>query len=80
MREEIIRLGGEFLFNEKVIDFEIKDRKVEKVITDKREIKANVVVLSIGHSARDTFYKLFQRKRYESFPIAQSQILKGIIN
>lgn len=61
MREEIIRLGGEFLFNEKVIDFEIKDRKIEKVITDKREIKANVVVLSIGHSARDTFYKLFQR-------------------
>ncbi len=61
MREEIIRLGGEFLFNEKVIDFEIKDGKIEKIITDKRDIETNIVVLAIGHSARETFYKLYER-------------------
>lgn len=61
MREEITRLGGEFLFNEKVIDFEIENGKIEKVITDKRSIETKVVVLAIGHSARDTFYKLYEK-------------------
>ena len=61
MREEIIRLGGEFLFNEKVIDFEIENGKIAKVITDKRDIETNIVVLAIGHSARETFYKLHER-------------------
>ena len=61
IREEIIRLGGEFLFNEKVIDFEIENKKIKAVITDKRVINTEIVVLAIGHSARDTFYKLYER-------------------
>ena len=62
IREEIIRLGGEICFNEKVIDFEIKDGKIQEIITDKRKIRTDIVVLAIGHSARDTFYKLYERK------------------
>lgn len=62
MREEIIRLGGKFLFDEKVLDFNIKNYKIEEIITDKRVIKTNIVVLAIGHSARDTFYKLYEKE------------------
>lgn len=62
MREEIIKLGGEFFFNEKVIDFEIRNDKIEEIVTNKRKIKTDIVVLAIGHSARDTFYKLYEKK------------------
>ena len=61
MREEIISLGGEFLFNEKVIDFDIVDDKIIGIVTDKQKIETDTVVLAIGHSARDTFYKLYER-------------------
>lgn len=61
MREEIINLGGEFLFNEKVIDFEIEDSTIKKVITNKRTIETDTVILAIGHSARDTFEKLYEK-------------------
>lgn len=61
MREKIIELGGEFLFDEKVIDFNIENGKISEVVTDKQIIKADVVVLAIGHSARDTFYKLYEK-------------------
>ena len=61
MREEIIRLGGKFLFNEKVIDFAIEDGRITEVITDKQSIKTDIAVLAIGHSARDTFYKLYEK-------------------
>ncbi len=61
MREEIIKLGGKFLFNEKVIDFIIEDGTIAEIITDKQSIGTNTVVLAIGHSARDTFYKLYEK-------------------
>ena len=65
MREEIISLGGEVLFNTKVIDFEINtnEQKIEAVITeDGNSIKTNNVILAIGHSARSTFEKLLEKK------------------
>lgn len=58
MREEIIRLGGTFLFNEKVTDFEIEDGVLKAVICSKR-IETDTVILAIGHSSRDTFEKLY---------------------
>lgn len=61
MREEIIKLGGEFLFNEKVIDFEIEQNNIRKIITNKREIETDTVILAIGHSARETFEKLYEK-------------------
>ena len=60
IREEIIKLGGEFLFNEKVTDFEIEDNKIKSVICS-RKIETDTVILAIGHSARDTFEKLYEK-------------------
>lgn len=60
MRNEIIKLGGEFLFNEKVTDFEFENSKVTAVICSKR-IETDTVILAIGHSARLTFEKLYEK-------------------
>ena len=60
MRNEIIKLGGEFLFNEKVTDFEFENLKVTAVICSKR-IETDTVILAIGHSARSTFEKLYEK-------------------
>lgn len=64
IRKYIISKGGKFLFNEKVIDFEIEDSKLTKIITDKRKLEADTAVLAIGHSARDTFEKLYEKNLY----------------
>ena len=107
MRNEIISLGGEFIFSEKVVDFEfvednpsyilksnnenventeiqeendfqenykdkgknnikIKDKsnskKIKSVICQSgRKIETDAVILAIGHSARDTFEKLYKK-------------------
>ncbi len=60
IREEIKRLGGAFYFNEKVIDFEFKNKKIKKVICESgKAFETDSVILAIGHSARDTFEKLY---------------------
>ncbi len=65
MRREIERLGGAVLFNTKAVDFVIRENKICGVITDKNTtIDTNVVVLAVGHSARDTFQKLYERGVY----------------
>ena len=61
MREKYIRLGGEIAFETKVTDFSIQDGKIKAVIlSDGTVIPAEVCVLAIGHSARDTFETLAQ--------------------
>ncbi|MDF2820056.1 MAG: FAD-dependent oxidoreductase [Clostridiales bacterium] len=56
MREKIISLGGEFLFNTQVTDILTKGNKIIGVKTNTgKEISSEVVILAIGHSARDTF-------------------------
>ena len=65
MRNYIIENGGEFRFQEKVIDFEIKDGTIKSVISENlnketNKIETDAVILAIGHSARDTFKKLFE--------------------
>lgn len=61
MRDYIIKKGGEFLFNQKVVDFKFEYNKIKSVITDKREIETDTAVLAIGHSARDTFEMLYKK-------------------
>lgn len=62
MREEIIRLGGEFAFGTCLTDIRIKDNSVYAVQATKDgqdfEIPAGILVLATGHSARDTFEML----------------------
>lgn len=61
MREYIISKGGEFLFDTKVTDFEIQDNVIKAVYCNDKKIDTDVVVLAIGHSARDTFLTLFNK-------------------
>lgn len=61
MRNYIIEKGGEFLFNEKFIDFKTDGKNIKSVITSLREIETDTVVLAIGHSARDTFEMLYNK-------------------
>ena len=59
--KEIVRLGGEVLFNTKLEDVRIYDGKVVAVKTNKGELPCSVLVLALGHSARDTFSMLSSR-------------------
>ena len=62
MRNKIIEMGGTFLFNEKVIDFEINNGKVVSVVCSSgKKVETDSVILAIGHSARDTFEKLYEK-------------------
>lgn len=58
MRNEIIRLGGEVMFDSLVSDINIEDGKVVSIKVNDKIIKTDVLVLAIGHSARDTFSML----------------------
>ncbi len=58
MRNEIIRLGGEVCFESKLEDIVIKNGKVKSVRINDEYIGCSVLLLAIGHSARDTYYML----------------------
>ena len=65
MRENIIALGGEFRFEQKVEDIEIDHGQVRAVLLSTGErIAADHVVLAVGHSARDTFQMLHRAGVY----------------
>ncbi len=62
MRAEIISLGGEVRFESKVSDLLIDDGRIEGVeLADGSTIASRHVVLTPGHSARDTFRMLHAR-------------------
>lgn len=60
IRQEILRLGGNVLFNTKMEKPIIRNRKVVGVVTNKGEMQAETVILALGHSARDTFSQLME--------------------
>jgi uncharacterized FAD-dependent dehydrogenase len=76
MREEIIALGGEVRFESKVLDLLIDERDGAKEVrgvqlADGTVIASRHVVLALGHSSRDTFRMLEQRKVFmEAKPFA----------
>lgn len=63
IREKIINLGGEILFETKLIDIITKDNEIIGAVVNNNnktyEISTDNVLLCIGHSARDTFKMLF---------------------
>ena len=62
MRNEIISMGGEFWFRSKLTDMEIHQGKLQSItINEEKKVETEVLVLAIGHSARDTF-ELLKRK------------------
>ena len=65
MRANIIELGGEIRFQQKVTDFDIQDGEVRGLtINDQERIEADHVVLAVGHSARDTFQLVYDKGIY----------------
>ncbi|MFZ6648209.1 NAD(P)/FAD-dependent oxidoreductase [Undibacterium sp. TJN25] len=65
MRTNIEALGGEIRFQQKVTDIDIQDGQVRGLhVNDGDYIKADHVVLAIGHSARDTFQMVHRRGVY----------------
>ena len=63
MRNKIISLGGEFLYNTCLTDLIIKNGCITGIeVNDKEIIPCGLLVLAIGHSARDTFYVLNRNK------------------
>lgn len=62
IRDYILKRGGKFMFDTKVTDFDIQNGKLAGVICETGEaIKTDIAVLAIGHSARDTMYKLHSK-------------------
>lgn len=60
IRHEIERLGGTYLFESKLTGFEIEGNRLTKVqINDKQWLDAEVCIIAVGHSARDTFKMLY---------------------
>jgi uncharacterized protein len=72
LRETIIAAGGEVLFNTKVVDFVLDHDRIKGVITQEKErILGEGVILATGHSARDIFMLLHERKiKIEAKPFA----------
>lgn len=70
MRNDIIKYGGEVRFNTKLTDIFTKNGKVCAIeVNDNETIETDVVVLALGHSARDTFYMINDRD-FEMIPKA----------
>jgi len=63
LRTQIEGLGGEFRFEKKVTDLKIQNGIIKKVITgDGDRLEGNSVILATGHSARDIFSMLNEKK------------------
>jgi len=65
MRADIVALGGEIRFEQRVTDVLIEDQHIRGVtLASGEQIAADHVVLALGHSARDTFEMLHARGVY----------------
>jgi uncharacterized FAD-dependent dehydrogenase len=65
MRANIIALGGEIRFSARVDDVQIENGKITSLqLSDGETLACSQVVLAVGHSARDTFQMLYDRKVY----------------
>ncbi|MEY8337317.1 FAD-dependent protein [Lachnospiraceae bacterium 62-35] len=75
MREEIIQLGGSIRFLNRVTDLMAEDGHVSGLLVNETEfVKAEAIVLAIGHSARDTF-EMLDRK---GIPISPKAFAVGL--
>lgn len=84
IRKEIVRLGGKVEFNSKLTDLHVKNNKLTAISINGVQIPSEIVVLAIGHSARDTFEMLLEKNVFiepKSFAIgARIEHLQSDIN
>jgi len=63
IRETILKYGGEVHFNTRVVDFEVANGKIKTLhLSNGDEMQVNAVILATGHSARDIYYLLHDKK------------------
>lgn len=72
MRKTIENAGGEIHFDKKLVDFRIKDDSIRELIfADGSTYPCSELILASGHSARDIFTLLFEKKVFiEAKPFA----------
>jgi len=74
LRQRIEGAGGEFLFSCRVEDVEIDSGQIHAVNTSSGRIACSLLVLAIGHSARDTYEMLVRR----GVPMVQKPFQIGV--
>lgn len=66
MRNRIIAWGGEVHFHNKFVDYDMEHDKLKSITIDShgklQKYDVDALVLAIGHSARDTFQMLYEKK------------------
>ncbi|WP_205509073.1 NAD(P)/FAD-dependent oxidoreductase [Longitalea arenae] len=63
IREQILSCGGDFLFEQKVTDLLVQNNTIYGVTTASGDsFTADAVILATGHSARDIFELLYNKK------------------
>lgn len=72
LRNKIIENGGNFLYNTCLTNINIENNQIKSLEINKEQIiETDILVLAIGHSARDTFEMLYNNKlNMESKPFA----------
>lgn len=61
LRRKLEAMGGEVRFSCRVEDIDLADGRIRGLMTSSGYVPADVVVLAIGHSARDTYGMLLRR-------------------
>ena len=75
LRKTILALGGEVRFETKLTDIGVKEEKVHEAIFQNGEaVHTDVLVLALGHSARDTFKMLHE----QNIPIMPKAFSMGV--
>ena len=74
IRQRIQEFGGEFRFECRVEDMDLADGRIAALSTSSGRIAAQVAVLAIGHSARDTYAMLLRR----GVPMVQKPFQIGV--
>ena len=63
LRNKIINMGGDIRYNSCLTNIEIQDSHIKSIeINNNEKIETEVLILAIGHSARDTFRMLNKNK------------------
>ncbi len=63
MRNKIISMGGEFHYNTCLTDIKVDNNHVTSIqVNNDTWIDTQVLIIAIGHSARDTFKMLYDKK------------------
>lgn len=70
LRNEIIKLGGNFRFETKLTNINVNNVMENIEVNNNEIINCDLLVLALGHSARDTFEMLNTKLKLESKPFA----------